>query len=122
MRVPKRQAFRIPMTGAFVTRTKPDGKVVAHSLDFDLVAVGEDEERAFKKLRLALKTYLEYGISKDWTDDISFPAPPEYWEPFLKATSMRSMDPIEIDADRQMIVVHATMMFDEHRQAACQAS
>jgi|GEM_PF-3643985 hypothetical protein len=110
------------MTGAFISHARPDGKVVAHSLDFDLVAVGADEEGAFRKLRLALKTYLEYGLSNGWVDDICFPAPSEYWEPFLKATSMRSMDPIEIDDDRQMIVVHATMTNSEHRQVACQAS
>jgi len=110
------------MTGAFISHARPDGKVVAHSLDFDLVAVGSDEDNAFKKLRLALKTYLEYGLSKGWVDDICFPAPQEYWEPFLKASSMRSMEPIEIDDDRQMIVVHATMMGNEYRQVACPAS
>jgi hypothetical protein len=110
------------MTGAFVSHRKADGNVVAHSLDFDLVAVGADESRAFKKLRLAVKTYLEYGLSNNWTDDIPFPAPAQYWEPFLKATSMRSMEPIQIEEDRQMIVVHATMINNELRQAACQTS
>jgi hypothetical protein len=122
MKSSMRKAFRLPMTSAFLSYTRgKDGKVVAHSLDFDLVAVDDDEEKAFKRLRLAVKTYIEYGLSNNWTEDIVFPAPREYWENFMKAKSIRSMEPLEIEDDR-MIVIHATMMpGDEHRQVACPA-
>lgn len=114
MRAPTtKRAFRLPMTGAFLSypRSK-DGKIVAHSLDFDLVAVADDEERAFKKLRRAVKTYVEYGISNNWTADIIFRAPEQCWEAFQKKdTPIRTMEPIDIDEDR-MIVVRATISAD----------
>lgn len=116
---PKRRPFRIPMTAAIVAGKRADGKVVAHSLDFDLVAVADDEANAFKKLRLAIKTYVEYGLSNDWLDDIAFPAPQECWERFRNAGSIESMEPIKVDDDR-MLVVRATTE-DAYRQIACEA-
>ena len=114
------RAFRVPMTGAFLSHKRPDGKVVVHSLDFDIVAVCDSEDNAFKKVRLAVKTYVEYGLSNNWVDDIPFPAPIEYWERFMNADSMRSMEPIEIEDDR-MMVIRATMTGNEHRPVACTA-
>lgn len=98
-----RKAFRVPMTALFSSFRRPDGKCVAHSLDFDIVAVGEDEERALRKLSLAVKTYVEYGVSNNWVEDVLFPAPPEYWERFMAASSLRTTDPICIDDDRNGI-------------------
>ncbi len=122
MYTPERKAFKIPMTGAFVShRRESDGQTVVHALDFDLVAVDPDCETAFQKIRLAVKTYVEYGVSNNWVDDICFPAPVGYWEPFRKASSMNSMAPISIEDDRQMIVVHAAISPNEYRQVACQA-
>lgn len=46
------------MTAAFVSyKRAKDGKTVAHSLDFDLVAVADDEDAAFSRLRVLVKTY-----------------------------------------------------------------
>jgi hypothetical protein len=113
------RAFRIPMTGAFLSCKRADGKVVVHSLDFDIVAVSADEESAFKKIRLAVKTHIEYGLSNNWTEDILFPAPEEYWGYFQSAPK-GSLPPIEIEDDR-MIVVRATMSGNECHRAACPA-
>ena len=121
MKAPAKKAFRLPMTTAFLSFRRPkDGKAVAHSLDFDLVAVADDEDLALDKLRLAVKTYIEYGISNCWTDDIMFPAPTEYWERFQAAKTFRTMEPIGIDDDR-MIVVRATIADHEHIAAPCTA-
>lgn len=113
------RAFRIPMTGAFLSCQREDGKVVVHSLDFDIVAVSDNEEAAFKKIRLAVKTHIEYGLSNNWTEDILFPAPDEYWQ-YFQESPKASLPPIEIEDDR-MIVVRATISGDERHRLACTA-
>jgi hypothetical protein len=121
MKNARRRAFRLPLMAAFMTcKRAKDGKTVAHSLDFDLVTVADDEARAFQKLRLAVKTYIEYGLSNNWVEDIVFPAPRDYWEYFSAAKSIQSMEPIQIEDDR-MIVVRATIADNEHRQISCPA-
>ncbi len=118
------KTFRLPMTASVLCYTRPkDDRVVAHSLDFDLVAVSDNEEKACNKLRLAIKTYVEYGISNCWTDSIAFPAPIRFWEQFEeagKAGRMKTAEPIGVNDDR-MIVVRATMDPDGCRQTACTA-
>jgi hypothetical protein len=113
------RAFRIPMTGAFLSCQREDGKVVIHSLDFDIVAVSADEASALKKIHLAVKTHIEYGLSNNWIEDIIFPAPAEYWEQFMNAPKSTS-PPIDIEDDR-MIVVRATIGSNERCHAACTA-
>jgi predicted RNase H-like HicB family nuclease len=108
------------MTAVFTCHSRPDGKFVAHSLDFDLVSVAGTEEEAFRKLRIAVKTYVEHGLSNNWADDIHFPAPTEYWDKFQYSKSMTTMDPIRVE-DNRMMVVRAIMNCDEHQLAACQA-
>lgn len=120
MKSRKGKAFRLPMTAAFVSYRRTDGKTVAHSLDFDLVAVAESEVQAFNRLRIAVKTYIEYGLSNNWTEDIFFPAPTECWEKFGATASIQTMPPIEIEDDR-MIVVRAVVDNHEHREAPCAA-
>ena len=109
------------MTAAFVTYTRAkDGKFVAHSLDFDLVAVGDDDTQALKRLRTAVKTYIEYGLSNNWPEDIFFPAPKEYWDRFDQATALQRMDPIGVIDDR-MMVVRATITEHAYHAAPCTA-
>ena len=116
----KRRAFRLPTTAVFTCQRRPDGKVVAHSLDFDLVCVADNEAEAFRKLRMAVKTYVEYGLSNNWADDIHFPAPTEFWDKFQASKSVKTMEPIEVEDDR-MIVVRAIMNCNEHQLATCEA-
>jgi len=97
--VPARRRFSLPATVTFIF-SKHGEKVVAHALDFDLVAVADTHQEAERKIRLAVKTYVEYGLSKNWTDEIIFPAPDEYWDELGHAT-IALMDPIEV-ADLSM--------------------
>jgi len=70
--------FRLPMTlGHIVTQTSST-RFVAHSLDFDLVEIGATEEEAWGNLMLAVKTYVEFGLSKGWDDYVIQPAPEQY--------------------------------------------
>jgi len=109
------------MTATFVSyRRSKDGKTVAHSLDFDLVAVADDENKALDKLRLSVKTYIEYGLSNNWLEDILCPAPQKYWECFDKATEIKQLDPIGIMDDR-MRVIRATIAEHENSTAPCAA-
>jgi hypothetical protein len=117
----KRRAFRLPMTAAFTCHQRKDGKIVAHSLDFDLVSVADNEEEAFRKLRLAVKTYVEYGLSNNWADDIHFPAPSLFWDKFQRSKSVKTMDPIEVEDDRMLVVRAIMTNNNEHQLASCPA-
>lgn len=83
--VPEKKHFSLPTTVSFLI-SKDRDKIVAHALDFDLVAVADTEEEAKRKIRLAVKTYVEYGLSNNWADEIIFPAPDEYWDKLKYAT------------------------------------
>lgn len=60
-------------------RENERGKMVAHALDFDLVAVGDTVEGAIDKLLTSVRVYLEYGVKHGYVDQIQFPAPDEFW-------------------------------------------
>src|ERR1039458_10689284 len=73
-----RRPFRLPMTLTHLITQSSEKRFVVHSLDFDLVEVGATREEAWDRLALAVKSYVEFGLSKAWDDYIIFPAPDEY--------------------------------------------
>jgi hypothetical protein len=97
--VPEKRQFSLPATLTFIF-SKDGEKTVAHALDFDLVAVADTDEEATRKIRLAVKTYVEYGLSNNWVDEIIFPAPDEFWEK-LRSAKISLMKPIKV-ADQSM--------------------
>jgi hypothetical protein len=108
--------FRLPMTATFSTHTREDGKAVAHALDFDIVAVSDTKDQAVEKLRLAVKTYIEFGLNNNWSGDIIFPAPDEYWDRIPEDTPASFQPPIEIEDNRLFIV--SAMVAHEHQRTA----
>lgn len=116
--VPARQPFQLPMTAFTVTNVGPEG-VVAHALDFDLVAVAGTREMATKKLRLAVKTYIEIGLSNGWVDDILFRAPDEFWQTLTPDCPVSIGEPILIDDTRKIKVFEVTAHEALARAAAC---
>jgi hypothetical protein len=89
-----------------VYRDKQTSKFVAHSLDFDLVCVGENQQQASHSLNLAVKTYVEFGLSKGWNNEIHFPAPQEFWNMLTPDTPLKLGPTIYID-NRSMLVFQA---------------
>lgn len=80
-------SFALPMMTYFLI-TKHHDRVVAHALDFDLVAVGPNEEHALIKLRRAIKAHVEFGIQNDLDKDILFKAPNEFWKDVTPETKL----------------------------------
>jgi len=89
------------------------GKVTMHALDFDLVCVADDEAEANRKIRLAIKNYIEFGLTNDWSEDILFPAPDEYWQQIANADIIVMGEPIQIMAQK-MLVYRATTCHEAH--------
>jgi hypothetical protein len=117
---PTSRSFKLPATATFAVGKDGD-KCVAHALDFDIVCVAETEERAIENLRLAVKTYVEYGLSNGWTEDIMFPAPEGYWSNLDSSGVVKMLAPIEVD-DRRMVVFRAAaVVSNENRRVACSA-
>jgi hypothetical protein len=114
----KTPPFRLPQTVTFSVIERKDKKWVAHALDVDLVSVADSRLKAVEKLRLAVKTYVEYGLVNNWTDDIIFPAPEECWQR-LQGKMAEIMPPIEIEGARMS--VHEALLTHEHRPIAATA-
>ena len=120
--IPQRKSFELPMTVTFAYYQEAEtGKMVAHALDFDLVCSGNSEEEVTSKIRLAVKTYIEYGLSKNWAGDILFPAPSEYWDGLTDA-QISFAEPICV-MDRRMLVYRVLPSHGLHQypRAAIQA-
>jgi len=88
------------MTATFTQQRRDDGKFVAHALEFDLVAVADTETEATDKIRLAVKIYIEFGLSQGWEDDILFPAPQQSWDRLTEDSRISLAAPIEINDHR----------------------
>jgi hypothetical protein len=99
--------FPARMTATFSVHQRPDAKFVAHSLDFDIVCVDDSEAGALDDLRLAVKTYVEFGLANGWAEDVIFPAPDEYWERLDDKVGAKLMSPIVVDDNRLLVL--ATM-------------
>ena len=97
--LPKRATFQLPMMTPVSLYQNAAGNAVAHALDFDLVAVSDTMDKAVEKLCLAVKIYIEYGLSNGWTDDIIFKAPPRFWEGISQETKTEFLPPIMIDGN-----------------------
>jgi hypothetical protein len=89
-----KKPFNLPMV--LTNLMVHNGKHVAHSLDFDIVCVADNAEEAWQKLCLAIKTYVEFGISNGWQDSIIFPAPQEAWDKLTPDTPLQLRPPILI--------------------------
>ena len=98
-----RRHFHLPMTLTHLLTV--NGKAVAHSLDFDLVAVAATEGEASEKLRVAVKTYVEFGLGKGWDDYILSPAPKKYRAKLTEDTPVRIGPPIEIATQQRAVLV-----------------
>lgn len=113
------RSFKLPRAITIAFYKNAEGKCVAHALDFDLVSVAGSEEGALKKIRLAVKVYVEYGLNNNWAEDIEFPAPSHFWLGVEKSESIQSLPPIEIE-DKQLFVFRA-MIANEALRPALQA-
>jgi hypothetical protein len=98
-----KKPFTLPMMLTHVM-VHDAGKCVAHSLDFDIVCVAAEEQVAWEKLRLAIKTYVEFGISNGWQDSIVFPAPQEFWDKLTPETPLQLGPPITIAGMERKVV------------------
>ncbi len=112
-----RNLFRLPMGTTFGTYQREDGRWIAHALDFDLVSSGMSKAKALDKLRISVKTYIEYGLTNNWVEDIIFPAPDRYWERIPIGHAAETMAPIEIE-DRRMLVYDVPLTNEPRRTAA----
>ena len=121
--MPQKRPFQLPMAITIAkSKDEQTGAVTMHSLDFDIACVCSTEEEATKKIRIAIKNYVEFGLSNGWEEDISYPAPEEYWQNLEGAEIVVLGEPIQI-MTRKMLVYRATPRHEVHnpRRSACPA-
>jgi hypothetical protein len=95
--------MELPMM-MFVTVCPEDEGFVAHALNFDIVSVAATEDEAMEKVRLAVKTYIEYGLNNHLEADILYPAPEEFWNKISQDAPIKMMEPITVK-DKRLLVV-----------------
>ena len=104
MQQPER-SFNLPMM--LTVLESKNGHHAVHSLDFDIVSVADSEEVAWSKLRLAVKTYVEFGLSKGWKNQIVFNAPQECWDKITPELTSRILESITLgDTETKVIAVN----------------
>ena len=113
--MPTRHPFQLPTTVTIIFSYEADGKVTAHALDFDIVAIGKNREEADRKICLAVRSYVEFGFLQGWAEDIRYPAPEEFWP--SKGTDLKVTGTIEI-LSRELLIYSASSIANEHREAA----
>ncbi len=99
-----KRKFQLPMTLTNTTCPRADGKVVARSLDFNLASVGKDENEATRKLRLQIKEYVEFGLSRGWDDFILCAAPDKYVRALTPDAVIKIGPPIEIASNERTVI------------------
>ncbi|MGB8063354.1 MAG: hypothetical protein WCF26_15790 [Candidatus Sulfotelmatobacter sp.] len=104
MQQPER-SFNLPMMLTFLE--SKNGHHAVHSLDFDIVCVENSEEQAWNKLRLAVQTYVEFGLSRGWKEHIMFNAPKAFWDKITPDVTTRILEPITLaGTEKKVIAVH----------------
>ena len=115
-------AFKLPMSTIALFHSPRENETVAHNLDFDLVCVGPTQDEAMKRLRLAVKAYVEYGLENGLEAHIRRPAPKEYWDMVATAKISGNTETIRI-LDRRIFTTPFIAPFTaphELRDAAIQ--
>ena len=109
----------LPMTAMFSVVEHPD-RTVAHALDFDLVAVAPTSEEAVRKIRLAVKHHVEFGLKNGFEYDILFKAPQSAWDALTPDAKLSIGEPILIDKYR-LITVTRTATENEYQPSSIAA-
>lgn len=115
--------FKLPMTITILLHKNKAGSLVAHALDFSLVSVMPTREQAIEKLRLTVKLYIEYGLSKGRDADIMFPAPARFWDKLSPGAPTVMLEPIMVrhHSTTKRVTVFEAMLADEALQPAVRA-
>ncbi len=96
---PPKESFQLPSSFSVLVRDYKSERVsTAHLLDLDILCEAPNRKAALNKLRVAVKGQMEFGIEKNWTDELIHPAPAKYWDQLDKATYLGPLPPLEINA------------------------
>jgi|SRR5271157_3556804 len=109
------QDFRLPMTLTHLI-SRHGEKTVLHSLDFDIVTVAKNEDEAWTRHNLSVKTYVEFGLSKGWSAHILFRAPQDAWDKLMPNRHVKIVPPLIIES--QTTTMYAVEAPDEYLCAA----
>lgn len=98
-------SFNLPPMLTFLEST--NGYHAVHSLDFDIVSVADSEEEAWRKTRIAVATYVEYGLNNGLKEYIVFNAPKEFWDKITPDVQTRIRESITFaDTEKKVLAVH----------------
>lgn len=65
---------------AAISITESEGEIVAHALDFDIVATGPDRMTALRRLDSLVEAHIRFiTLEQGSWKDLVTPAPPEYY-------------------------------------------
>jgi hypothetical protein len=112
--LPPRKPFEMPTSVTVRFYAEPDGQMTAHALDFDLAATAQDRREALRKIRLSIRSYVEFGFLNGFAEDIRYPAPDKFWPP--AGTHFQTLDPIII-MNKNLLVYSEASLAHADREA-----
>ena len=115
MTLPARKPFELPTSVTIMFYPEPRGGITAHALDFDLASTGKNRQEALRKIRLSIRSYVEFGFLNGWAEDIRYAAPNKFWPP--EGTKFETLEPIEI-MHKNLFVYSESSFANEHPEAA----
>lgn len=89
---------------------KDGGVTVAHCLDLDIVATGNDCDTAERRLDALVRAQIKMVATKFNFADLNFAAPSEYWDQFYDAQEFKKarleleIPPIVVDVEQKVAV------------------
>jgi hypothetical protein len=110
MTLPARKPFELPTSVTIRFYPEKSGGITARVLDFDLAATARDQANALRKIRLCIRSYVEFGFLNGWAEDIRYPAPRQYWPP--AGTKFETLEPIQI-MQRSLLVYSESAIANE---------
>lgn len=116
--LPPRKPFELPTTVTIRFYPESGDRVTAHALDFDLASTGKTHEEALRKIRLSIRSYVEFGFLNGWAEDIRYAAPTKFWPP--EGTKFETLEPITI-MNHSLLVYSESGIANEYREADCLA-
>ena len=84
--------------------TEGGGTVVAHCLELDLVATGNDRDTAERRLDTLVRAQVRTIVQQFNFADLNFPAPQEYWNQFYEGKEFKKTK-LELDVPPLVVAV-----------------
>jgi hypothetical protein len=87
---------------------------VAHCLDYDLVAVADNQDEAIRRLNLVVRSHIEVARKKDMLTALQHRAPDQYWQELASARQGLEILNLEVQSEPSATVTLGVLAASAH--------